>query len=202
MNVWIYIVVVNCLLYVLCVTDCAFDSRRHCLWVLCILSVFVSPSVLYYISLYLGLLLMMFFFFKQKPPYEMRIGDWSSDVCPSDLSKNQTRLRQIHTMAAHQQGNEKQIEPEADKPNQAAATRQVQESGRFAQPPQDRTEGRSAIVLPCRCPRRFRHCPKQNQGQHQAGESHCHEGQPPPERLGHGAAQYRGQRAPDRHADR
>src|SRR3546814_2023398 len=48
---------------------------------------------------------------------------------------------------------------------------------------------RSAIVLPCRCPRRFRHCPKQNQGQHQAGESHCHEGQPPPERLGHGAAQ-------------
>src|SRR3546814_8777456 len=92
-------------------------------------------------------------------------------------SKNQSRLRQIHTMAAHQQGNEKQIEPEADKPNQSAATSQVQESGRFAQPPQDRTEGRSAIVLPCRCPRRFRHCPKQNQGQHKAGESRCHEGQ-------------------------
>src|SRR3546814_10822669 len=85
-------------------------------------------------------------------------------------SKNQSRLRQIHTMAAHQQGNEKQIEPEADKPNQSAATSQVQESGRFAQPPQDRTEGRSAIVLHCRCPRRFRHCPKQNQGQHPAGE--------------------------------
>src|SRR3546814_12548320 len=26
-----------------------------------------------------------FFFFKQKPAYEMRISDWSSDVCPSDL---------------------------------------------------------------------------------------------------------------------
>src|SRR3546814_7780240 len=25
------------------------------------------------------------FFFKQKPAYEMRIGDWSSDVCSSDL---------------------------------------------------------------------------------------------------------------------
>src|SRR3546814_2045707 len=27
----------------------------------------------------------MFFFFKQKPAYEMRISDWSSDVCSSDL---------------------------------------------------------------------------------------------------------------------
>src|SRR3546814_10478707 len=26
-----------------------------------------------------------FFFFKQKLPYEMRISDWSSDVCSSDL---------------------------------------------------------------------------------------------------------------------
>src|SRR3546814_20736821 len=28
-----------------------------------------------------------FFFFKQKTAYEMRIGDWSSDVCSSDLSR-------------------------------------------------------------------------------------------------------------------
>src|SRR3546814_4091549 len=28
---------------------------------------------------------MFFFFFKQKPAYEMRISDWSSDVCSSDL---------------------------------------------------------------------------------------------------------------------
>src|SRR3546814_7556105 len=28
---------------------------------------------------------MVFFFFKQKTAYEMRIGDWSSDVCSSDL---------------------------------------------------------------------------------------------------------------------
>src|SRR3546814_13283276 len=27
----------------------------------------------------------MFFVFKQKPAYEMRISDWSSDVCASDL---------------------------------------------------------------------------------------------------------------------
>src|SRR3546814_1703476 len=29
---------------------------------------------------------MLFFFFKQKTAYEMRISDWSSDVCSSDLS--------------------------------------------------------------------------------------------------------------------
>src|SRR3546814_10612736 len=28
---------------------------------------------------------MWFFFFKQKTAYEMRISDWSSDVCSSDL---------------------------------------------------------------------------------------------------------------------
>src|SRR3546814_5826701 len=29
---------------------------------------------------------MSFFFFKQKTAYEMRISDWSSDVCSSDLT--------------------------------------------------------------------------------------------------------------------
>src|SRR3546814_5649333 len=29
--------------------------------------------------------LVMFFFFKQNTAYEMRISDWSSDVCSSDL---------------------------------------------------------------------------------------------------------------------
>src|SRR3546814_7294948 len=29
----------------------------------------------------------MFFFFKQKTAYEMRISDWSSDVCSSDLTR-------------------------------------------------------------------------------------------------------------------
>src|SRR3546814_10474959 len=29
----------------------------------------------------------MFFFFKQKTAYEMRISDWSSDVCSSDLGR-------------------------------------------------------------------------------------------------------------------
>src|SRR3546814_1530173 len=32
-----------------------------------------------------GTVVVFFFFFKQKTAYEMRISDWSSDVCSSDL---------------------------------------------------------------------------------------------------------------------
>src|SRR3546814_5537610 len=31
---------------------------------------------------------LLFFFFKQKTSYEMRISDWSSDVCSSDLRRD------------------------------------------------------------------------------------------------------------------
>src|SRR3546814_6385701 len=33
-------------------------------------------------------MLILFFFFKQKTAYEMRISDWSSDVCSSDLERH------------------------------------------------------------------------------------------------------------------
>src|SRR3546814_5527640 len=36
--------------------------------------------------MYLFLVICFLFFFKQKTAYEMRISDWSSDVCSSDLS--------------------------------------------------------------------------------------------------------------------
>src|SRR3546814_3298657 len=39
----------------------------------------VSVTFIYICSLF------VFFFFKQKTAYEMRISDWSSDVCSSDL---------------------------------------------------------------------------------------------------------------------
>src|SRR3546814_4680829 len=38
-----------------------------------------SPCTAYYV------VMAIFFFFKQKTAYEMRISDWSSDVCSSDL---------------------------------------------------------------------------------------------------------------------
>src|SRR3546814_7634595 len=38
-------------------------------------------------------LLYFFFFFKQKTAYDMRISDWSSDVCSSDLEGMMPRTR-------------------------------------------------------------------------------------------------------------
>src|SRR3546814_11419870 len=37
----------------------------------------------------------LFFFFKQKTAYEMRISDWSSDVCSSDLHVYDERAFQV-----------------------------------------------------------------------------------------------------------
>src|SRR3546814_6827871 len=36
---------------------------------------------------------LFFFFFKQKTAYEMRISDWSSDVCSSDLIKRKCSIK-------------------------------------------------------------------------------------------------------------
>src|SRR3546814_7418668 len=43
-----------------------------------------------YMCLVVGLFVIRFFFFKQKTAYEMRISDWSSDVCSSDLLEKMT----------------------------------------------------------------------------------------------------------------
>src|SRR3546814_3741276 len=42
--------------------------------------------VLIYFFFYSICFFFLFFFFKQKPVYEVRISDWSSDVCSSDLT--------------------------------------------------------------------------------------------------------------------
>src|SRR3546814_13719124 len=39
------------------------------------------------------------FFFKQKTAYEMRISDWSSDVCSSDLPKEISKLEKFYASA-------------------------------------------------------------------------------------------------------
>src|SRR3546814_3274304 len=39
----------------------------------------------------LNFLRLLFFFFKQKTAYELRISDWSSDVCSSDLRSGDGR---------------------------------------------------------------------------------------------------------------
>src|SRR3546814_5987944 len=41
---------------------------------------------------FLFLFFLVFFFFKHKTAYEMRISDWSSDVCSSDLHSTRVRF--------------------------------------------------------------------------------------------------------------
>src|SRR3546814_16625703 len=41
----------------------------------------------------------MLFFFKQKTAYDMRISDWSSDVCSSDLAEALGDLVEAHVLA-------------------------------------------------------------------------------------------------------
>src|SRR3546814_3092955 len=43
-------------------------------------------------------ILLLFFFFKQKTAYEMRISDWSSDVCSSDLPESAAYLAVIRVV--------------------------------------------------------------------------------------------------------
>src|SRR3546814_2641038 len=42
---------------------------------------------------------MIVFFFKQKTAYEMRISDWSSDVCSSDLRRCVDDMELVRAMA-------------------------------------------------------------------------------------------------------
>src|SRR3546814_6145829 len=53
-------------------------------------------SLVYYQLLCMSLFIVYFFFFKQKTAYEMRISDWSSDVCSSDLEVLHQRLPHAH----------------------------------------------------------------------------------------------------------
>src|SRR3546814_5267322 len=51
---------------------------------------------------------LIFFFFKQKTAYEVRISDWSSDVCSSDLGDSpiicRPRGRRSRTLVWYQRG--------------------------------------------------------------------------------------------------
>src|SRR3546814_3214317 len=76
--------------------------------VYCSLLFFVIHSFIYHTYVLYLHLVVFFFFFKQKTAYEMRISDWSSDVCSSDLlqaalaeTSEQARLARIDAEAAN-----------------------------------------------------------------------------------------------------
>src|SRR3546814_10363337 len=49
------------------------------------------------IKYHLEVLMLQIFFFKQKTAYEVRISDWSSDVCSADLDDGQNA--EVHRVA-------------------------------------------------------------------------------------------------------
>src|SRR3546814_6116835 len=49
---------------------------------------------------FVSLCFLIFFFFKQKTAYEMRISDWSSDVCSSDLLQGRGSATRDEAIAA------------------------------------------------------------------------------------------------------
>src|SRR3546814_7986250 len=50
--------------------------------------------------MYISCVMCVFFFFKQKTAYEMRISDWSSDVCSSDLFSVTNDRENVDAMSA------------------------------------------------------------------------------------------------------
>src|SRR3546814_10499885 len=78
-------------------------------------------------------MLVLFFFFKQKTAYEMRISDWSSDVCSSDL---------LHRLQFRQRRFRGQVQPKDD----------TAESGEGAEPAGKQEDpGTPRIIFPQRC---------------------------------------------------
>src|SRR3546814_7044707 len=74
------------------------------MFVICKFVVFVFCFVCYrglvvVVFVFLLSFVMFFFFFKQKTAYEMRISDWSSDVCSSDLTGGMSASLHVDQLA-------------------------------------------------------------------------------------------------------
>src|SRR3546814_2698713 len=96
----------------------------------------------------------LFFFFKQKTAYEMRISDWSSDVCSSDLLAldlpPQQRLRrpELGDVADH-----REHDPEtASGRGMQQGTQLAAQQGRAVEADADRAPAHRRIRLPAAAP--------------------------------------------------
>src|SRR3546814_6959857 len=66
--------------------------------------------MLYFVNL-IRCLSSTFFFFKQKTAYEMRISDWSSDVCSSDLPTTRSYYACGHRLLPRKQQHDNRHSP-------------------------------------------------------------------------------------------
>src|SRR3546814_5013786 len=65
------------------------------------------------------LIFVSFFFFKQKTAYEMRISDWSSDVCSSDLLVHRRDGTPASSTARRGTGDASRVPPPTKNPAEA-----------------------------------------------------------------------------------
>src|SRR3546814_17493372 len=103
--------------------------------IICCVLVFCS-----YVSMTVSLFIcIFFFFFKQKTAYEMRISDWSSDVCSSDLpipAAGSTQTTRRHEL------REDRLSDRSYRPNFASAARRPSSCRRLSLCPLDRSMSR------------------------------------------------------------
>src|SRR3546814_4093076 len=104
----------------------------------------------------------MFFFFKQKTAYEMRISDWSSDVCSSDLGSHPHRWQLETDRGWNEEGGGNGLEFSVAQHQHCfvahgAATQAAQgverehEALRFDTRPEERSVGKECVST-CRSP--------------------------------------------------
>src|SRR3546814_16006101 len=105
-------------------------------------------------GLYFCVVCLLFFFFKQKTAYEMRISDWSSDVCSSDLTcgcpacRHPARTRPLRCRP-HGRRERPSSRPRSPAPDQQGP----RQDARNGEPRQRRSEERRVgkeCVSPCR----------------------------------------------------
>src|SRR3546814_3621079 len=98
----------------------------------------------------------VFFFFKQKTAYEMRISDWSSDVCSSDLERHRnTDGRDLENAEARLARDARHVVDEqvGRRPDQGAAAgedgdvgqRDQETLGRKSQRSEERRVGKECV---------------------------------------------------------
>src|SRR3546814_11247329 len=74
------------------------------------------------------MVVLLFFFFKQKTAYEMRISDWSSDVCSSDLQAPRADGQQRREIDGEEQPGEEAVAA-GDQVDEADRTRDEHAAG-------------------------------------------------------------------------
>src|SRR3546814_5358329 len=100
----------------------------------------------------------VFFFFKQKTAYEMRISDWSSDVCSSDLVEGEAaaglpaaarQSRRSDAVAADEARQGRQESP-VPRPRPCAQGQAERQAARDRRPSAARADSACRIASRCR----------------------------------------------------